>query len=109
MRPKGHEEEVKITITILEEFYLRYREDPVRVNVTYEIPVNLLEEGDEVADVMSVALSQLLSTIDVVREHRIIRSDGHNNKFVFLTDEVQGVSILAPTEETVMKAIEEAS
>lgn len=55
---------------------------------------------------MGIATQHLLATIDVVREHRHILSDGLQNKFIFLTDEVQAVSIMAPSNETLMHALE---
>lgn len=89
------------------EVYLKHRESPVNVNATFEIRKEVLKDGSELESLMQVAANHILSTIDVVAEHRLIFSDERFNKMFFMTDEIQAVSILAPDEETILKALEE--
>ena len=96
---------VQVDITYL--VYLKHREEPINFNATLVFDRGHLEEGFEVRDVMQLAQHHLLSTIDVVREHRFILSNDRFDKGVFLTDEIQAISILAPGEETLKKAMEE--
>lgn len=109
MRERGNKDEATETfiIDLWQEIYLRGRDEPVRVNTTFELQKEGIDKDEPVASVMSFATSHLMSTIDVVREHRYMLSDRAHNKFVWLTDEIQGVSILAPSEETVLRAMEE--
>lgn len=107
LKPRGRDtDEETFTIDLSQEFYLKGRDMPISVNSTFEMRKDMLDEGQEMEDVMGIATQHLLATIDVVREHRHILSDGNHNKFVFLTDEVQAVSILAPSKETLMHALE---
>lgn len=110
MRPRDVPEESTVSIDVILSVYLKDRDDPIQTPVTYEIPKDVLkDEGDELSDFMQVCLQHILQTIDTVREHRLIFSDRRFNKFIFLTDEVQGISILAPDEETILKALEDAT
>lgn len=93
--------------TIQYEVYLRGREEPISLNVSFELRKELFEEGQELDNLMQMATQHLLGTIDVVREHRWILSDEKFNKFVILADELQAVSILAPEEKTLMEALEQ--
>lgn len=101
----GSSDLLKHTVTY--EIYLKGREDPVRTNATFEFKKEMLTEGQELEDFMQVAVNHLLTTIDIVREHRYMLSDERFNKFIALTDEMQAVSILAPDEETLLKALED--
>lgn len=90
------------------EIYLAGREDPVRAMASFELPKAMLEEGRELASFMDIATNHTLQTIDVVREHRLLLSDERFNKFIALTDHIQAISILAPAEDTLMKALDDA-
>lgn len=107
LRPRDKGAEETFTIDLSQEFYLKERDEPIAVNSTYEIRKDVLDEGQEMEDLMGIATQHLLATIDVVGEHRHILSDGAQNKFVFFTDQIQAVSILAPSKETLMSALEE--
>lgn len=106
MRPSNVPPDATVAIDVPLEIYLKGRDEAVNINVTYEIPTAVLSEGDELQGVMQIGLSNILSTIDIVREHRLIFSDSRFNKFVFLTDEVQAIALLAPDADTVRKALE---
>lgn len=93
--------------TITYEVYLKGRDEPIAVNGTFELRKDMLEDGKELEGMMQVALNHLLATVDVVREHRFTLSDERYNKFVFMTEEIQGVSILAPSRESLMQALED--
>lgn len=98
------EDSLLIDVTYL--VYLKERDEPVNFNATFEFHKNNIREGREVEDVMMMATNHLLSTIDVVSEHRFILSDVNFTKGIFLTEQIQAVSILSPSEETVLKAME---
>jgi hypothetical protein len=107
MKERGNNTDAEtFTIDLAQEIYLRGREEPMRINSTFEIRKETLTEGHEIEDLMSIATTHLLATIDVVREHRYILSDRRFNKFISLTDEIQAVSILAPDEDTLFQALE---
>jgi 1,2-phenylacetyl-CoA epoxidase PaaB subunit len=106
MKERKSEEDETFAIDVAEEVYLKGREEPVRVNTTFELRKDSINRETPVEDVMGMATSHCLATFDVRAEHRYILSDQRHNKFIFLTDEVQGVSILAPDESTVLEALE---
>lgn len=107
MRERGSDNtEETFVIDLPQEIYLSGRDDPIRVNSTFELRKEMIDKDCPVADVMSIATKHLLATIDVVSEHRYILSDSRDNKFIFMTSELQAVSILAPDEETVRAAME---
>lgn len=107
MRPQNEDGPI-IPLTVGLNIYLKGREDPVNLLVTYEIPTRIFDTpGQELFDAMQVAVQYVLRTIDTVGEHRIIFSDERHAKFVFLINEVQGFSLMAPDEETFVKALEE--
>jgi hypothetical protein len=91
---------VRVNVDVL--VYLKYREEPIRQLVTFELDPTHLDEDQELEDFMQIALRHVLATIDVVREHRLILSDERFNKGVFLTEQIQAISILAPDEETLL-------
>lgn len=93
--------------TIVYEVYLKGRDEPVAVNATFELRKETLEDGKELEGMMQIATNHLMATLDVVREHRFILSDERFNKFVFLTEEMQAVSILAPDRDTLLEALED--
>jgi hypothetical protein len=104
---RADETDETFSIDIPQEIYLRYRDEPIHINSTFELRKDSIDNPDApLQEVMHMATSHLLSTIDVVREHRYILSDRRHNKFILLTDELQGVSILAPDEQTVKDALE---
>ena len=104
---KQDETDETFQIDIPQEIYLRHRDEPIHINSTFVLRKDSIEQPDSpLEEVMHMATSHLLSTIDVVREHRYILSDQRHNKFILLTDELQGVSILAPDESTVKEALE---
>jgi hypothetical protein len=107
MKDRGlPESEETVQIDVTYEIYLKHRDDPVNFNATFEVRKEAIRPGSEVEDVMNMATSQVFATIDVVREHRFILSDRNFNKGIFLTDDIQAVSILAPSEERIMEAME---
>ena len=106
MTPRGKENEETFVIDLEQEIYLRYRDEPLRVNTTFELLKESINTDEPVASVVNFATHHLMNTIDVVREHRYMLSDGRHNKFVFMTDDIQAVSILAPDEATVTSAME---
>lgn len=111
MRPTDRRDEEEIPIFSQEvayEIYLAGREDPVQAMAAFELPKRMLEEGKELESFMHIATNHVLQTIDVVREHRFMLSDARFNKFIAMTDHIQAISILAPEEETLMKALEDA-
>lgn len=112
MRPTDRRDEDEEISTFSQEvgyeIYLAGREDPVRTVAAFELPKRMLEEGKELESFMHVCTNHVLQTIDVVREHRFMLSDSRFNKFIALTDHIQAISILAPEEETLMKALEDA-
>lgn len=84
------------------EFYLKGKEDPVHFAATFELRRDVLVEDAELESFMDIAVKHVLGTLDTVGEHRLIFSDDHFNKFVAITDQVQAVSILAPSEEALL-------
>lgn len=90
------------------EVYLAGREDPVRVVGAFQLPREMLTEGKELESFMEITHNHLLQTIDVVREHRFQLSDARFNKFIAMTDHLQAISILAPSEQTFMEALNNA-
>lgn len=88
------------------EVYLKNRDDPILSIATFEIPREYFDKDQELEDFMMVAYNHIRGTIDVVGNHRFDLSDSKLNKFVFLTEEIQAISILAPSKETVLAALE---
>ena len=106
-RGNGDDEPINtFTIDVEQEVYLRNRDEPVRVNTTFELLKESIDKDEPVVSVMNFATHHLLNTIDVVKEHRYMLSDSRHNKFIFLTDQIQAVSILAPDEKTISAALE---
>lgn len=95
-----------VAVDVQYEIYLLHREEPVRIVATFDLNPDHLSEDNLLEDFMHIASNHILQTIDVVREHRLIFSDSHYNKSFFLTDHVQGISILAPSEETLRNTME---
>lgn len=109
MRPTNRDEDaVTFVMPVSYEIYLAGREDPVRAMAAFDLPRAMLEEGKELASFMEITTHHVLQTIDVVREHRLMLSDERFNKFIAMTDHIQAISILAPTDDTLMKALEDA-
>lgn len=109
MRQKGQDasESELMVIDLPFEFYLKGRDDPVVIPTSWQIRREILnDEGDELMDFMQLCLLSMLEVIDTVGQHRIVLSDRKFNKSVILTDQVQGISLLAPEEETVLRALE---
>jgi hypothetical protein len=104
--PHPSDQDERIKIDTLFEFYLRGRDDPLHVPLTFNFKRELLDEGVELADFQSVCVNTVLSIIDAKAGQRMVFSDRKFNKFVIVTDDVQAVSILAPAEETILRAIE---
>ena len=100
-RPEGDRAEIDIEYFI----YLKQREDPINFIATFDLRKEVLREGQELEDMMQVAAQHILATIDVVGEHRLIFSDSKFNKFISMTEEVQGISIMAPEEETLLQQL----
>lgn len=86
--------------------YLKGRDEPVNFNATLQFSREHLHEGTELQNLMDLAASHVLGTIDIVREHRYILSDRRFNKGIFLTDEIQAISILAPDEDHLKNILE---
>lgn len=108
MRQRHGEEGAALFVQPVQyEIYLKGREDPVCALATFELNKEMLTEGRELEGFMEITTNHLLQTIDVVREHRFLLSDEKFNKFVVLTDHIQAVSILAPSEETLMRSLED--
>jgi hypothetical protein len=95
---------VQQDITFL--IYLKHREEPINFNATLVFNREHLKDGREMRDLMELAKGHVLSTIDIVREHRYILSNDRFDKAIFLTEEVQAITILAPSEETLQKTLE---
>lgn len=95
------------TIDLAQSVYIKGREEPINVNTTFVINKETIDADQPMASLMEIATNHLLRTIDVVREHRYILSDGRHSTFVFMTDEIQSVSLLAPDEETLFAAMED--
>ena len=107
LRDRGNPEaENTVSVDVQYEVYLLHREEPVRIVATFDLNPEHLREDNFLEDFMQIASNHILQTIDVVREHRLIFSDSHFNKSFFLTDHVQGISILAPSEETLRAILE---
>lgn len=108
MTERGKDETSEtFTIDLDQLVYLRDREEPINVNTTFEIQRETMDADRPMECLMEIATNHLLRTIDVVREHRYILSDRRHNTFVFMTDEIQSVSLLAPDESTLFSAMEE--
>lgn len=97
----------KIVVNVDALIYLKYREEPVRQLVTFELDPAHLDAGSELEDFMQIAMRHILQTIDVVREHRLILSDERFNKGIFLTEHIQAITILAPDESTLLGLLED--
>jgi hypothetical protein len=104
--PHPGDQDERIKVDTLFEFYLRHRDDALQVPLTFNFNRELLDEGAELADFQSVCVNTVLSILDAKAGTRMVFSDRKFNKFVIMTDDVQAVSILAPEEATIMRAIE---
>lgn len=104
--PHPSDQDERLKIDTLFEFYLRGRDDPLTVPLTFNFRRELLDEGVELADFQSVCVNTVLAQIDAKAGMRMVFSDRMFNKFVIVTDDIQAVSILAPAEETILRAIE---
>ena len=107
MKDRNNPEQTDVVaIHVMYEIYLKQRQEPVQVAATFAVNREHIRTETILEDFMQLATQHVLATVDVVSEHRIIFSDDHYNKFIFLTEEIQGISILAPTEETLLALVE---
>jgi hypothetical protein len=88
------------------EFYLRGRDDPIQVPATFQFNADMLDAGEELSDFQSICVNTVLALMDNKAAHRMVFSDRMFNKIVIVTDDVQAVSVLAPSESTIQRAIE---
>lgn len=95
-----------IAIDAVYEFYLKGRDDPVMIPATFQFDPAMLDEGDELPDFQSICVNTVLALLDHKGATRMVFSDRNFNKSVVLVDEVQAVSVLAPSVDTILRAIE---
>lgn len=96
-----------VALDISYELYLKHRDDPVRVLATFEIERANFTSGSELETLIEFAFNHVRTVVDLREQHRFIVSDRMLNKSVFMADQIQGYSILAPERATVLKALEE--
>jgi hypothetical protein len=90
------------------EVYLRHREDPVRVLCTFCFNREHLENDDPVESFMGIVTSTIRNAINDRTKPLLILSDGAGNKTVLESSEVQGISVQAPSTNTILEAMEGA-
>ena len=106
MKETNNESTGKVVVNVTYLVYLKGRDEPVNQIVSFELDPDHLETGAELESFMQIAIRHALSTLDVVREHRLILSDERFNKGIYLTDQIQAINILAPDEDNFLKLIE---
>lgn len=99
------DETPKIKVDVTMEIYLQGKDDPIRPVITFCFDRTRLEEGNELSSFMNIATLTLKEIWDRKSEPWFILSDRLFNKFVIPTDQVQGVSILAP-DSSLIQALE---
>ncbi len=93
---------ITVTIDVTMEVYLKDRQDPISYIGTFFFNRDHLNEDALLESFMSIVTRTLRSVIDDRSETMFILSDVRSNKFLILTDEIQAISILAPSEETIL-------
>jgi len=104
--PNIPDEAQRVTLDVELEVYLRYREDPLRVVGTFYFSQEHLHEDDLVESFMAIVANTLKSVHLDRAQPLAVFSDGPGNKFVIEAGEIQAVSALAPSANSIMKAIE---
>lgn len=103
---KGAEEGEFIVIDLQLEFYMDAREDPISAFTTYKIhKQHLSDETEELQDFMNIVLMHILHDIDDLNSDALVLSDRNHNKYVIRKQPIQSVSILAPSEATILGLI----
>ena len=97
-----------ITIDVLIEIYLKHRADPMSVMATFRIHTGIFDDVDELEMFTGITLTTIMEILDTKGEQRYVFSDSRYNKTIVLVDEIQAISVLAPSAETIKQAILEA-
>ena len=106
--PNIPDEATRVTLDVQLEVYLRHRTDPLLCLGTFYFSKEHLDDDDLVESFMSIVTNTLRSVSFDRSQPMAVLSDRNGNKFMIETSEMQAVSVLAPTTNTITKAIEEA-
>jgi hypothetical protein len=101
--PEGAE---TVTLDVTMEVYLRDRADPLNVVGTFYFQREHLDDDDLVESFMGIVSNTIRSAIFDRSQPLIILSNELGNKFFVELSEVQAISALAPSANTIGDAIE---
>jgi len=87
------------------EAYLKGRQDPVQFLATFQFNRAHLRDDDLVESFISIVTSTVKSAMHDRTAPLMTLSDGNGNTFMFETGDVQAVSVLAPSPNTISEAI----
>jgi len=107
--PNIPEDASAVIIDVGMELYLRHRPDPLHILGTFQFNVEHLDPDDLLESFMGIVTQTLKSVMNSKDEQRFILSDRLANKFMVETAEIQSISLLAPSVETVQQAVKDSS
>ena len=106
--PNIPDEAQRVTLDVQLEVYLRERTDPLLCLGTFYFNKDHLDDEDLIESFMSIVSNTFRSAIFDRSQPLVILSDRNGNKFLIETSEMQAVSVLAPTTNTIVKAIKDS-
>lgn len=110
MREPNIPDDVKqVIIDVGMEIYLRHRPDPINLIGTFQFGVHHLDSDDLLESFMGIVTHTVKGVMNSKEDHRFVLSDRHSNKFVIETAEIQAMSLLAPSVETISEAVQDSN
>lgn len=103
------EDAQRVTIDLGMEVYLRHRPDPINLVGTFQFGAHHLDPEDLLESFMTIVTHTVKNVMNSRDEHRFVLSDRNANKFVIETSEIQAMSLLAPSTETITKAVQDSN
>jgi hypothetical protein len=97
-----------VTIDVGMEIYLRQRPDPLHILGTFQFNASHLDHDDLLESFMAIVTHTCKNVLNSKDELRFVLSDRNANKFIIEAEEIQAISLLAPSLETIVKAVEDS-
>lgn len=98
-----------VVIDVGMEVYLRHRPDPIHVLGTFQFNLDHLDQEDLLESFMGIVTQTCKSVMNSKDDLRFVLSDRNSNKFMIETAEIQGISLLAPSLDTLKQAVDESN
>jgi len=96
----------RVTIDVAVEVYLKGHQESFRCIGTFQFNRLHLDEENPLEHTMGIITHTLVESINDRRQPDIILSDQNANKFLVESDEIQAVSIMAPSMERFLQMLE---